>query len=94
MKGNMLQSYNVLVPNIRVRKLQIDPQQFYKFAAQEVFSYFNETEEESELDDDDYDYNQVSSLVNSKLLIAKIIQVICSIFRARFHSADSHHQMK
>ena len=37
MKGNMLQSDDVMVPNIRVRKFYIDPQKFEKFAAQEVF---------------------------------------------------------
>ena len=56
MKGNMLQSDDVMVPNMRVRKFQIDPQKFEKFAAEEVFSDSDETEEESEEDD----YDQVS----------------------------------
>ena len=59
MKGNMIQSDDVMVPNIRVRKFQIDPQKFEKFAAEEVFSDSDETEEESEEDDDDIDYDQV-----------------------------------
>ena len=52
----MLQSDDVMVPNIRVRKFQIDPQ---KFAADEVFSDSDETEEELEEDDNDNDYDQV-----------------------------------
>ena len=59
MKGNMLQSDDVMVPNMRVRKFQIDPQKFEKFAAEEVFSDSDETEEESEEDDNDIDYDQV-----------------------------------
>ena len=47
MKGNMLQSDDVMVPNMRVLKFQIDPQKFEKFAADEVFSDSDETEEES-----------------------------------------------
>ena len=52
----MLQSDDVMVPNMRVRKFQIDLQ---KFAAEEVFSDSDETEEESEEDDNDIDYDQV-----------------------------------
>ena len=37
MKENMLQSYYVIVPNIRVRKFQIDSQKFGKFASEQVF---------------------------------------------------------
>ena len=48
-----------MVPSIRVRKFQIDPQKFEKFAAQEVFSCSDETEKESEVDDKDIDYYQV-----------------------------------
>ena len=55
----MLQSDDVMVPNIRVRKFQIDLQNFEKFAAEEVFSDSDETEEESEEDDNDIDYDQV-----------------------------------
>ena len=43
----MLQSDYVMVPNIRVKKFQIDPQKFEKFAAQKVLSNSDETEEES-----------------------------------------------
>ena len=46
MKGKMLQSDNVMVPNMRVLKFQIDPQKFEKFAAEEVFSDSDETKEE------------------------------------------------
>ena len=45
-----------MVPKMRVRKFQIDPQ---KFAADEVFYDSDETEEESEEDDDNIDYHQV-----------------------------------
>ena len=37
MKGNMSQTDNVLVPNIKFRKFQINSLMFEKFAAQEVF---------------------------------------------------------
>ena len=33
----MLQFDDVMAPNMRVRKFQIDPQKFEKFAADEVF---------------------------------------------------------
>ena len=59
MKGNMLQSDDVMVPNMRVRKFQIDPRKFEKFAAEEVFSNSDETEEEPEENDNDIDYDQV-----------------------------------
>ena len=51
MKGNMLQSDDVMVNNISVRKFQIDPQKFEKFAAEEVYTDSDETEEESEEDE-------------------------------------------
>ena len=44
MKGNMLQSEDVMVSNKRVRKFQIDPQKFEKFAAQEAFIDCDEDE--------------------------------------------------
>ena len=55
----MLQSDDVMVPNMRVRKFQIDPQKFEKFKADEVFSDSDETEEDSEEDDKNIDYDQV-----------------------------------
>ena len=55
----MLQSDDVMIPNIRVQKFQIDPQKFEKLAADEVLSDSDEIEEESEEDDDDINYNQV-----------------------------------
>ena len=39
----------------------------------------DDTEEESK-EDDDIDYDQASLFVNSKLLLSKIIQVICLYF--------------
>ena len=59
MKGNILQSDDVTVYNMRVQKFQIDLQKFEKFTAEEVFSDSDETEEESEEDDDDIDYDLV-----------------------------------
>ena len=56
----MLQYDDVMVPNMRVRKFQIDPQKFEKLAADEVFSDSDETEGESEEDNNDFDYDQVS----------------------------------
>ena len=51
----MLQSDDVMIPNMRVRKFKIDHQKFVKFSADKVFSDSNETEEESEEDDNDID---------------------------------------
>ena len=90
----MLQSDDVMVPNMRVRKFQIDPLKFEKLAADEVFSDSDETEEESEEDDNDIHYDQVLTLGNLKLLLEKIIQVICFIFWTSLHSTEIHHQMK
>ena len=50
----MLQSDDVMVLNMRVRMFQINPQKFEKFAADQVFSDSDETEEESEEDDKRY----------------------------------------
>ena len=36
-----------MVPNVRGQKFHIDSQKFDKFAADKVFSYSDETEEES-----------------------------------------------
>ena len=69
-------------------------QKVWKFATKLVFSYSGETEEESEEGDDDIDYDQVSSLINSKLLLVKIIQVVCSTFWTNLYSTESHHQIK
>ena len=51
-------------------------QKFNKFTADKFFSDFDEIEEESEFDDDDIYYYQVSSHLNLKLLLVKIIQDI------------------
>ena len=64
----MLQSDDVIVPNMRVRKFQIDPQKFEKFAANEVFSDSDETEEESEEDDNDIHYDQVTITQKFKII--------------------------
>ena len=71
MNGNLLQFDDVMIHNMRVRKFQINPQKFEKFAAQEVFTDYDETEEKSKDDVDDIDYDQVSSLVNSKYYLLK-----------------------
>ena len=73
MKSKMWQSDNVMILNMIVRKFHINPQKFNKFAYQEVFTDCDETEEKSKKDDN---YDQVPSLINSKLLFAKIIQAI------------------
>ena len=57
-----------MVPNMRVRKFQIDPQ---KFAADEVFYDSDETEEESEEDDNDIDYDQVPITQKFKVITWK-----------------------
>ena len=75
MKANMLQSDDVTVPNIRVRKFQIDPKFLRSFSTQEVITNCDEIEVESKEDDDDINYDKVLSLVNSKLLLAKTIQI-------------------
>ena len=71
----MLQSDDVTVPNIRVRKFQIDPKFLRSFSTQEVITNCDEIEVESKEDDDDINYDKVLSLVNSKLLLAKTIQI-------------------
>ena len=47
MKWNMLQPDDVMVPNMRVLKFQINPQKFEKFTADEILSDFDETEKDS-----------------------------------------------
>ena len=94
MKGNMLQADDVLIPNIRFRKFQIDPQKFERFAAQKVFLILMRLKKNQNRMMTMMIYDQVSSLINSKLLLAKIIQVICSIFWTSSYSKESHHQMK
>ena len=71
MKGNMLQSDDVMLPNMRIRKFQIDPQKFEKFTADEVFSDSDETEEESEEDDNDIDYDQVPITPKFKVITSE-----------------------
>ena len=73
MKSNVLQSDDFMAPNMRVQKSQIDPHKFYKFDADEVSLDFGEFEEELEENDNDIDYNQVLSLANLNLLLAKTI---------------------
>ena len=70
-----------------------DSQKVWKIYYWGEFLEFDETEEESELDDD-IDSDLVPSLRNSKLLIDKIIQVICSLFWRNLHSTVNHHQTK
>ena len=65
---------------MREGNFQIDLQKFKKYAAHEVFTDCDETKEESKGDDDDIDYDQAPWLVNSKLLLAKTIQVACFLF--------------
>ena len=69
----MLQSDDVIVPNMRVRRFQINPQKYEKFAAYEVFfsSDFDENEKESEKDDNDIDYDQVPITRKFKVIICK-----------------------
>ena len=69
-------------------------QNFEKFFTKEVFTDCDEIEEESNEDYDDINYDKVLSLVNSKLLLAKTIKIICSIFWASLYSIVSHYQMK
>ena len=49
----MLQSDDVMVSNIRVRKFQTDPKKLEKFTTQEVFTDCDETEVESKEYDND-----------------------------------------
>ena len=66
MNGKMFQSEHVMVPNIRVRKFQIDP---LKLAADEVFSDYDKTEKESEEDVNDFDDDQVPITWKFKVII-------------------------
>ena len=38
-KSNMLHSDDAMVPNVKVQKLQIDPQKFDKFAAEKFITF-------------------------------------------------------
>ena len=64
----MLQPDDVMVPNMRVLKFQINPQKFEKFTADEILSDFDETEKDSEMDDDDIDYDQVFITLKLKVI--------------------------
>ena len=55
----MLQSDDVMVPNMRVRKFQIDPQKFVKFAVQKVFFQTLIRRKLESEENDDIDYDQV-----------------------------------
>ena len=90
MKGNLLQSDDVMVPNTRVSNSRY--QKFENFDVDGVLLDSDKTEAKSE--EDDVDYDQVFSLLNSKLLLAKTIQVICFIFWTSSYSTESHHQME
>ena len=68
-----------MILNMRALKFQFDPQKFDDLLLMK-FLWIVMRLKESEENDDDIDYDQVHSLVNSKLLLDKIIQVICSIF--------------
>ena len=58
-EGNVFQSDDVMFPNKRVQKLQIDQQKFGKFVAQEFFLDSDEIEKELEENVDDINYDQV-----------------------------------
>ena len=90
----MLQSDDVMVPNMRVRKFQIDPQKFEKFAADEVFLTLMRLKKSQKRMITILIKIKSLSLGNLKLLLEKIIQVICFIFLMSLHSTESHHQMK
>ena len=94
MKGSMLQLYEVIALNMRVLKFKLDSQKFEKFAAKKFFLILMRLKK---------NHNRIMkilitikspSLINSKLLLAKLIQVICSIFWTSLFSTESHHQMK
>ena len=79
-EGKMLQSDDVMIPNMRVRKFQIDPQKFEKFAADEVFLNLMRLKKSQKRMITILITIKFPSLGNSKLLLEKIIQVICFIF--------------
>ena len=59
MKGNILQSDDVMVFNMRYESSRLILKSLRIFAANKIFSDNDETEEESEEDDNDIDYDQV-----------------------------------
>ena len=91
MKVNLLQTDDVLVASMGVWKFQIDAPKVWQACCWWNIFGFSETWEELEEADDDIDYSQVPSLVNSKLLHVKTIQVICFIFWTSLYSTKSHH---
>ena len=68
MKENMLQSDDVMVPNMRGRKFQIDSQKFEKFAANEVFFLTLMKLKKRKEDDNDIDYDQVPITMKFKVI--------------------------
>ena len=78
----MLQSDDVIVPNIRVRKFQINPQKYEKFAASEVFFLLilMRLKKSQKRMITILITIKSPSLGNLNLLLDKIIQAICFIF--------------
>ena len=89
----MLQSDDVMVPNMKVRKFHIKPQIFEKFAADKVFTNYDETEEESEKDDEDIDYDQVPITRKFKFITCENNSSICSKLWTSLYSTKSHNQI-
>ena len=79
LKGNILQSDDVMFPNKRVRKLQNYHQDFEKFATDEVFRTMIRQRNQRRMIKILITI-KYPSFINSKLLLAIIIQAICSIF--------------
>ena len=61
-----------MVPNIRVRKFKIDPRILKSLLLRKHFTNCNKTKEESKEGDD---YDQIPSLIDTKLLNERTIQV-------------------
>ena len=93
MKGNILQSDDVMVPNMKVRKLQIDLQKFEKFFLTLMRLKKSQKRMITILITILITIKS-PSLGNLKLLLEKIIQAICFIFWTSLHSTEIHHQMK
>ena len=94
MKGNMLQSDDVMVPNMRVRKFQIDPKNLRSLLLTKFFLTLMRLKKSQERMITILITIKSPSLGNSKLLLDKIIQAICFIFWTSLHSTEIHHQMK
>ena len=87
-KGNMLQSDHVMVSNMRVRKFQIDPKSLRSLLQTKFLLTLMRMKKSQMKMITILIMIKFPSLGNLKLLLEKIIQVICFIFWTSLHSTE------